>query len=289
MEGGRDWWLQIVAALDAVEFMVLIATPAAIQSALVRKEWRYARQRGVCVYPLRGDPDLDLDALPRWMRSVHFYDPVLEFPKLLNDLRTRCERRRVPFMVEDLPAEFVPRPSEFEQLLSHVLDREREEPVAITTALRAAGGYGKTVLARALCQDANVQNAFDDGILWITLGENPGDLIGRVEDLIYVLSGDRPGFSRIEAATAQLVELLADRDILIVIDDVWNVAHLKPFTQGGPRCARVITTRVLDALPPDAYRVDVDAMQQDEAVALLGYGVPERHRGRFARARCAAG
>jgi WD40 repeat protein len=61
---------------------------------------------------------------------------------------------------------------------------------------------------------------------------------------------------------------------LIVIDDVWDIAHLKPFVQGGPRCARVITTRIADTLPSNASRVDVDAMQQDEAVALIGYGLP---------------
>ena len=27
MEGGRDWWLQITAALDRVEFMALVITP----------------------------------------------------------------------------------------------------------------------------------------------------------------------------------------------------------------------------------------------------------------------
>lgn len=274
MEGGRDWWLQITAALDAVEFLLLIMTPAALQSALVRREWRYARQRGVCVYPVKGAAELDFAALPRWMRSVHFYDLDYEWPKFLNDLRTRCERRRVPFMVEDLPPEFVFRPVEFDRLLSHVLDKDREEPLAITTALRAAGGYGKTVLARALCHHEDVQNAFDDGILWVTLGENPGDLTGRVEDLIHVLSGERPGFAHIEAAIAALAELLADREVLIVIDDVWDIAHLKPFVQGGPRCARVLTTRMLDTLPANASRVDVDAMQRQEAVSLLRYGLP---------------
>jgi hypothetical protein len=37
--------------------------------------------------------------------------------------------------------------------------------------------------------------------------------------------------------------LLADRDILLVIDDVWNSTHLEPFLQGGKRCARLVTTR----------------------------------------------
>jgi TIR domain-containing protein len=53
MEGGRDWWQQITEALDKVEFMVLVMTPAAMLSETVRKEWRYARQQGVCVYPVR--------------------------------------------------------------------------------------------------------------------------------------------------------------------------------------------------------------------------------------------
>ena len=56
-------------------------------------------------------------------------------------------------MVEDLPADYVPRPREFEVLIEKLLDQQREEPVAITAALRGAGGYGKTTMARALCHD----------------------------------------------------------------------------------------------------------------------------------------
>jgi hypothetical protein len=40
LEGGKDWWNQILDALDHVQFMVLIMTPASQQSAMVRKEWR---------------------------------------------------------------------------------------------------------------------------------------------------------------------------------------------------------------------------------------------------------
>ncbi len=150
-----------------------------------------------------------------------------------------------------------------------LLDKQREEPVAITAALRGAGGYGKTTLARALCHDDRIQEAFDDGILWVTLGENPGNILGKVEDLIYMLSHERPGFTGIDAAIARLAELLADRDIMLVIDDVWNGAHLKPFLQGGTRCARLITTRDEGALPRVVERIQVDAMQPDQAVQLL--------------------
>ena len=274
MEGGKDWWQQITEALDVVEFMVLVMTPAAMRSEMVRKEWRYARQQGVCVYPVKGEPDLEFNSLPHWMRSVHFYDLDYEWQKLVNDLNTRCQQARVPFMVEELPADYVPRPQEYEALIDKLLDQRREEPVAITAALRGAGGYGKTTMAQALCHDERIQQAFDDGILWVTLGEHPGNLVGKVEDLIYMLSHERPGFTGIDAAAARLAELLADRDILLVVDDVWDAMHLKPFLQGGKRCARLVTTRNEDVLPANAQSLVVDAMQPGEAVQLLSSGLP---------------
>src|SRR5437764_824937 len=205
--------------------------------------------------------------------SANFYDLDHEWPKLLNDLNTRCQQPRVPFMVEDKPADYVPRPREFEALIAKLLDQRREEPVAITAALRGAGGYGKTTMARALCHDERMQQAFDDGILWVTLGESPGNLVGKVEDLIYMLSYERPGFTGIDAAAARLAELLAERDILLVVDDVWDATHLKPFLHGGTRCARLITTRNEEVLPSNAQSLVVDAMQPGEAVQLLSSGL----------------
>jgi hypothetical protein len=60
-----------------------------------------------------------------------------------------------------------------------------------------------------------------------------------------------------------------------VIDDGWNAAHLKPFLQGEVQCARLITTRNFDTLPSNSRRIDVDAMQPNEAVTLLRSGLPQ--------------
>jgi hypothetical protein len=38
LEGGRDWWLQIEAAIKSVEVMVM--TPGALASQITCKEWR---------------------------------------------------------------------------------------------------------------------------------------------------------------------------------------------------------------------------------------------------------
>ncbi len=280
MEGNHDWWLQITAAIHGASFLLIVLTPGALESKIVHDEWRYARQEGVCVYIIKGSPDVDYSSLPRWMRNTHCYDLGSleegdlspEWPKFLNDVQKTPDVRRVPFMVEDLPANHVHRSEEFDQLIALLLDRTHEEPIAITAALRGAGGYGKTTIAKSLCHDEQIQDAFDDGILWVTLGETPGDLTGRVEDLIQILSGERPGFTGIEAAITRLTELLADRDILLVIDDVWNRDHLRPFLQGGRRCARLITTRIQNVIPYDAHKVKVDAMQIGEAVELLAAG-----------------
>lgn len=279
MEGGRDWWEQIKDALNQVEFMVLVMTPSAVHSEVVRKEWRYARQQGVCIYPVKADARIDIQSLPRWMSRVHWYDLGTneQQSRFFNDLTVLCTTTRVPFMAEPLPADFIPREAEFAELKQQLLSHDQQEPVAITAAFRGAGGYGKTTLARALCHDEDIQFAFDDGILWITLGEKPtySALLSKLRDLIRILSGDHPTFENLEAGKSHLNELLDDRDILLVIDDVWRSGDLMPFIGSGSRCARLITTRRVDVLPPKAIRVAVEQMTIVEATRLLGNGLTD--------------
>ena len=178
-----------------------------------------------------------------------------------------------PSLAADLPASFVPRPHEFAMLKASLLQGPPNRPTAITSALLGAGGYGKTTLALALCHDQEIQNAFPGGILWVTLGEKSGDLIGKIEDLVYHLRGERPGSTSREAAAAEFKKALADRACLLVIDDVWYASDLVPFLQGGPHCARLITTRSDQVLPLGVETVPVEAMRQDEAVQLLQTGL----------------
>ena len=67
--------------------------------------------------------------------------------------------------------------AEYEALKNLLLTPDRSQPVAITTALTGAGGFGKTTLAAALCHDEDIMENFDDGILWVTLGQTP-DVLG---------------------------------------------------------------------------------------------------------------
>jgi WD40 repeat protein len=285
MEGGKDWWLQITDAINHVEFLVLVMTPAALASPIVRKEWRYARQEGKCVIPVIGGKGIDFGSLPGWMRRTHFIPPDEpdQWRRFVRTLKAPCKATRAPFMVEDLPQVFVRRPRELEQLVTSLLDQSGEEPLPITAALKGAGGYGKTTLARAICHEEAIQKAFADGILWVTLGEQPGDIQSRVVELIEVLTSERPGFTTLDAAVTRLGEVIGERHMLIVVDDVWQAAHARPFLQAGPNCARLITTRNRDSLQPNAKPLEVDAMEAGQAINLLRFDLPDGEDATFAK------
>lgn len=269
MEGGVGWWRQITQALDKARFLVLVMTPAAMQSTISRKEWRYARQQGLCVYPVKGVADTEFDwaNMPRWMSKAHFFDLDREWDTFINHLKSPCQAVRVPFMAPDLPEGFVERPALFEQLMGQLLDTKRENPVAITTSLHGAGGLGKTTLAAALCHHDDVLTAFDDGVLWITLGQTPQIQAGLAK-LYAALTGEYPGFIDEEDAAFHLAQKLEDKSCLIVLDDVWDAAHLQLFLRGASYCTRLITTRNFD-IAADTERVNVDEMTLDEAVQML--------------------
>jgi hypothetical protein len=176
-------------------------------------------------------------------------------------------------MAPALPSDFVPRPLEFNALKKHLLNAEGGA-VGITAALRGAGGYGKSTLAKALAHDPEIQKAYSDGILWVELGDRPKNLLSIVSDLIEILTGVRPGVENLNSAAAKLGEALGDRRFLLIVDDVWREQDLRPFLQNGANTTRLITTRVSDVLPANALRQKVDAMQAQEALALLASALP---------------
>lgn len=274
MEGGLGWWKQITDAIDSAESMVLVMSPSAMESEVVRKAWRYARQQGVCVYPVLGAPaaDLSFHGLPRWMTKLHFFDLEKEWATFLKHLRSPCPALRVPFMAPDLPEGFVERPVELDRLRGHLLAVKREKLVAGTSVLRGAGGCGKTVLAARVCHDAEVIDAFDDGILWVTLGEQP-NVLEELLRLCAALTGEHHNFQHEESAALFLSQKLEDRNCLIVIDDVWSAAHLKPFLRGAKSCARLMTTRNSTAVGEATLHVILGEATFPEAVQMLTRGL----------------
>jgi hypothetical protein len=263
---------QIKQAIEKARAVVLVLTPSALASRWVKAEWLHARQEGVRVVPVKADAALKRNTagLSRWMSRTAWYDLTDKYERqnFLRLLHNPERQPKVKFMAPPLPLDFVQRPDEFNKLKGMLLDRARMEPVAITTALQGAGGFGKTTLASALCHDEEVKLAFGDGILWVTLGEKP-NVVALLNDLCSALTDKNPGFTEIGNVANRLAELLEDRDCLIVVDDVWNEVHLEPFLRGGKTCARLVTTRRRAVTEAGASRVDVDEMTTDQATELL--------------------
>ena len=210
---------------------------------------------------------LDLNELPRWIGQIYDLN--------CRESRPTDARARGPELSEPRADDGAGASGGFCATAGRVRGAESEaarrqgRPVAITAALRGAGGYGKTTLAKALAHDPDIEDAYFDGILWAELGEKPENLLSIVADLIEILNGERPGLENLNSAAAKLGEALGDRRILLVIDDVWREQDLRPFCQGGRNTTRLITTRRDDILPPKAERQAVDAMAANEALSLL--------------------
>src|SRR5215831_2630484 len=240
LEGGLEWWAQIEQAIKSpsLEHLVLVVTPSAFERPIIKKELRLARQEGRQVSPVWAGPQFEMRGVPRWFERVHIYN--IEYPeqweRLVQTLSGPSRQNRVPFMAPDPPKNFVERPGELAALKAQLLD-DNGDAVATTVALRGAGGFGKSAMANYLCHDPGIQEAYVDGILHVEIGEQPNDLLAR-------------------------------------IDDVWREQDLRPFLQGGRNTTRLITTRLDHVLPADTFRVVVDAMQTGEALTLLTQGLP---------------
>ena len=185
-------------------------------------------------------------------------------------------------MAPEPPDDYVQRPKEYDTLKDLLLKPTGTAGGAIA-ALRGAGGYGKTTLAKKLAHDPDIANSYPDGVLWVELGEQCGEakILALVANLIGWIdpSSKRP-IGTIDAARTALGEALDDRRFLLVLDDVWQKQHLDAFLRAGKNSSRLVTTRFNFVLPGAATQQPVDAMQSGEAQMLLGAGLPRDQVGK---------
>src|SRR5690349_5908895 len=167
--------------------------------------------------------------------------------------------------------DYIPRPELMAPLLDALQAAEISATVGVTAALHGAGGFGKTTLALAACHDESVRRKFPDGILWVTIGEqlDGAALAAVINDLSEVLSGRRPSLTMPEQAGQHFAHVLGSRRLLLVLDDVWRPAQLSPFSYGGERCVRLVTTRNRSLIASDAESIVVESMNTDQAQQLL--------------------
>jgi DNA-binding SARP family transcriptional activator/tetratricopeptide (TPR) repeat protein len=146
-------------------------------------------------------------------------------------------------------------------------------------AVAGKGGIGKTTLAVHVAH--RLRDRFPDGQLYVNLGgagAQPSDPAEVLDWLLRVLGVNGVAIpAGLEQRAALYRARLADRRVLVVLDNAASEWQVRPLLPGSPSCATLVTSRRRLAGLEGAHLVDLDLMTPGEATDLLGRIVgPER-------------
>jgi DNA-binding SARP family transcriptional activator/Tfp pilus assembly protein PilF len=159
--------------------------------------------------------------------------------------------------------------------LDAVLATAREPAAVPVVAVVGTPGVGKTALTVHWAH--RVRDRFPDGQLYVDLrgyaSAAPLRPIDALASFLRALGlpADAVPVEEQEAA-ARYRTLLADRRVLVVLDNARGAAQVRPLLPGGPRCLVLVTSRDrLDGLVAHegARRLTVDALPPAQARTLL--------------------
>lgn len=126
--------------------------------------------------------------------------------------------------------------------VSWLLGRE-PGPAVPVVVISGPGGIGKTALALRAAQAST--GRYPDGQLYVELGGATGGAAGTTEVLaqfLRALSAPRVPETRAERL-AEYRTMLADRRVLVVLDDAASGAQVSDLVPGNPGCAVLVTAR----------------------------------------------
>ncbi|HEX8866853.1 MAG TPA: NB-ARC domain-containing protein [Lentzea sp.] len=177
----------------------------------------------------------------------------------------------VPRQLPAVATGFSGRLSELEQLESAL-----SSGAVVISAVNGTAGVGKTALA--LHWAHRVASRFPDGQLYVNMrGFDPdrdpmpvAEAVRGFLDAFGVPSDAIP--VSLDAQTALFRSKIAQRRVLLVLDNVNNVAQVRPLLPGGPGCFALITSRnsLAGLIAEHGVRpLRLDLLSDDEAAALL--------------------
>ncbi|WP_435178811.1 ATP-binding protein [Actinacidiphila sp. bgisy145] len=218
-----------------------------------------------------GDSQNDLSGSSRDVVQAGSVTGDIHFHRVTASEPTRPVPRQLPADVNT----FVNRSAELGFLDAVLADRHGGHLVVSVHVVAGTAGAGKTSLV--LHWAHQVKEYFPDGQLFVDLrGYDPGEPVTAAQALhrflraLGVAAAEVP--TEVDDAAGMYRSLLADRRVLVFLDNAATVSQVRPLLPGGGGSLVIITSRSRLAglsVRDGAHRITLGTLPEAEAVALL--------------------
>ncbi|HKR51972.1 MAG TPA: BTAD domain-containing putative transcriptional regulator [Pseudonocardiaceae bacterium] len=221
----------------------------------------YHRTRSALIEQLGLEPGNELQRLEH---AILTGDPLLESPRLESSTTHAITPAQLPADITDFTGRKVQLAT-----IQHLAATDRYESMLV--AITGKAGVGKTTLAVHAAHRLRVH--YPDGQLFVDLRGAQGHPLAPADVLARFLRSlgvDRTAIpDDIEERAALYRSRLADRRLLILLDNAAGEAQLRPLLPGTPECAVLVTGRIRLAGLNGTRLIDLDILEPDQAVELL--------------------
>ncbi|WP_228387226.1 AfsR/SARP family transcriptional regulator, partial [Streptomyces katsurahamanus] len=223
----------------------------------------YADTRRLLAEELGVDPRAELSQLQQRILRA---DEELTAP---GEAQTPAPRVTQPAQLPATVPDFTGRTSFVRELSARLCAPEGS--VMAVSALAGIGGVGKTTLAVHVAHEARPQ--FPDGQLYTDLqgaGNRAAEPVAVLGSFLRALGlADSAIPDTLDERAALYRSTLAERKILVLLDNARDAAQIRPLLPGTNGSAALITSRVRMVDLAGAHLVDLDVMSPEEALQLF--------------------
>jgi tetratricopeptide (TPR) repeat protein len=167
--------------------------------------------------------------------------------------------------------DFTGRDDALQSLQDMLEPSEDQATCVVVSSIAGRAGVGKTALATRIAH--KLRPSFPDGQLYVNLRGaeaqrlKPDDVLGEFLLELGVARAAIP--DRLDQRAARYRAQLADRRVLVVLDNAAEAAQVQPLLPDSPGSAALITSRAQLGGLAATHSIVLDVLERDQAIALL--------------------